>query len=450
MICTLIDNATVSSVQRALGKAQTRDLTVLDVEHAALERFAEAVLLSDSVVVPDNYKQPFTSARKKLLSQLGVQFIPVAPAVDASLNDLARSMVDPWLEAFNAGKDRGLFKEYLSQINAFSNFIWEHKSSEFYLVFRAHGIDKDSPLISALFASENDTELGKRLEIVAKDGQTVAWDRLSVHVQRMLGVMGWLGHQYIWYQCFAASHDLVYSPHPLREFFANDFLARTHQGAASAARFSNLFRRGVDSFRGKLEQNLQALGILNTSTLAKIPPLLPLILSNSSSPDEFISQLAMLRQDAKIRELRERLSEAHSAALNGDLRRRSSLLADFDKVGAAILVERGIDRRLLTLKPPLVISGIKLEGDDTGINLGIPSTLYRQYFFHKRYRAFIRDVLADLSAPAKYGVLKTKLNSWVWSPDLASSQPSAFYLKQHQVPSLYYRALSKHDEMFCD
>jgi hypothetical protein len=450
MLATLIDNATVSSVQRALGKAQTRDLAILDVEHAALERFTEAVLLSDSVVVPDNYKQPFTPARKALLSKLGVQFVPVSAAVDASLNDLAQELVDPWLEAFNAGRNRGLFQEYLAQINAFSNFIWEHKSSEFYLVFRAHGIDKDSPLISALLASETDVELGRRLEIVAKDGKTVAWDRLSRHVQRMLGVMGWLGHQYIWYQCFAASHDLVYSPHPLREFFANDFLSRAHQGATSAARFSDLFRRGVDTFRGKLERNLQALGALDTSIVVKAPPLLPLLLSSSGTPDEFLSQLASLRQDSKVRELRGHLSEAHSSALKGDLRRRSTLLADFDRVGAAILAERGIDRRFVTLKPPLAISGIRLEGDDTGIKLSIPSGLYRQFFLHKRYRAFIRDVLADLSAPSKFGALKTKLNSWAWPPDSGTSSVDAFYLKQHQVPSLYYRTLDNHDERFRD
>jgi hypothetical protein len=97
MFRTLIDNATVSSVQRALGKAQTRDLAVLDVEHAALERFAEAILLSDAVVVPDNYKEPFTPARKKLLASLGVEFIPVAQQVDDSLNELARTLAAPWL-----------------------------------------------------------------------------------------------------------------------------------------------------------------------------------------------------------------------------------------------------------------------------------------------------------------------------------------------------------------
>jgi hypothetical protein len=117
MIRTLVDNATVSSVQRALGRAQTRDLTVLDVEHAALERFVEAVLLSDAVVVPDNYKEPFTPARRKLLTELGVEFVPVAQQVDDSLNALARTLVDPWLEAFNAGQERGLFQDYLAQIH---------------------------------------------------------------------------------------------------------------------------------------------------------------------------------------------------------------------------------------------------------------------------------------------------------------------------------------------
>jgi hypothetical protein len=264
----------------------------------------------------------------------------------------------------------------------------------------------------------------------------------------MLGVMGWLGHQYIWYQCFAASHDLIYSPHPLREFFANDFLARAYQGSTSAATFSDLFRRGIDSFKGKLEKNLQDLGALDTSVVAKSLPLLPTLLSVSATPDEFIGQLAALRQDSKIKELRERLSEAHSSALVGDLRRRSTLLADFDRIGAAVLAERGIDRRFLTLKSPLAIAGIKLEGDDTGIKLPIPSALYRQFFFQKRYRAFIRDVLADLSAPSKYGALKTKLNSWVWPPDATGTAAPAFYLKQHQVPSLYYRTLTNHDERF--
>ena len=53
--------------------------------------------------------------------------------------------------------------------------------------------------------------------------------------------MGWLGHQYIWHQVFAAQHELAYMPHPLRDFFAYDFLG------ACAFRFHlcRIIREGV-------------------------------------------------------------------------------------------------------------------------------------------------------------------------------------------------------------
>ena len=208
MSAALIDNSTVSSVQRALGKAKTREPALLDVEHAALDRFIEAVLFSDRVVVPDNYKEPFTQARKQLLSSFGVEFASVDSPIEQSLNEIAGGLSAPWVEAFSEGSDRALFNKYFAQIDAFSKFIWEHSSSAFFLVFRAHGIGKESPLIEALLASPKNDEFGKQLKIVAKDGREVSWDKMSDHVRRMLSVMGWLGHQYIWYQTYGARHDL--------------------------------------------------------------------------------------------------------------------------------------------------------------------------------------------------------------------------------------------------
>ena len=448
MITTLIDNATVSSVQRALGKAQLRDLSVLDVEHAALERLVEAILLSDRVVVPDNYKEAFTPARKSLLEKFGVEFLSVDQEVDASLNMVARELIRPWFEAFDAGKDRGLFKEYLGQVDAFTNFIWEHSNSEFFLVFRAHGIEKDSPLIEALLSSPRDVELGKHFQIIAEDGRSVYWNRLSPHVQSMLSVMGWLGHQYIWHQAFAAARDLVYSPHPLREFFANDFLSRVRMGSGSAISFSNTFRMGVETFQGKLKANLETLGALNTSTVAKIPPLLPMVAAESSTADDFLKTLGQMRSDRRVTELRLKLSEAHSSAQAGDFTARSALLNDFEKIGTALFVEKGLDRRLLSIKPPTTISGIKLEGDDAGIKLPILPMLYRQYFLHRTYRAFLRDVMADLAAPSQYGAIKTKLNSWVWPSDSAAESQSRFYVKDYSFPSQYHRPLKVHNERY--
>lgn len=446
MAAVLIDNSTVSSIQRALGKAQLRNPGVLDIEHSALERFAEAVLFADRVVVPDNYKEQFTPARKKLLAQFNVQFIPIAQAVDTALSEMTGQLTSIWTEAFAEGQDRALFDLYFEQIQAFSSFIWEHASSEFFLVFRAHGVGKESPLIEALLASPKDDDLGKRLRILAEDGRQVEWNKLSRHVQRMLGVMGWLGHQYIWHQVLAARHGLTYSPHPLREFFANDFLDRLGQSADSAVRFQNAFRTGTAYFQGKLSEALKRLGGMPGTYEMNLPALLPVLLRESNSSDEFITVLAQMRTDKRVTEIREILSQIDTESDNGNFRKRSQFINDMENIGNLLLLERGLDQRLIRIKPPTSVIGISIEGDDTGVALPIPSALYQQFFFNRKYRAFLRDVMRELAAPSQYGQLKTKLNSWAWLDDKSDYAGDPFYLKPYRFPSKFHRPLESHQE----
>jgi len=446
MTTVLIDNATVSSVQRALGKAKSRDAGILDIEHAALERFVEAMLFADEVVVPDNYKEQFTPARKTLLSAFNVKFLPIDEPIDLSLTQVAQKLTGMWTEAFAEGRDRNLFNQYFDQVKAFSSFIWEHSSSQFFLVFRAHGVGKDSPLIEALLASPKDDEIGKALRIVAKDGEQVAWEKLSPHVQRMLGVMGWLGHQYIWHQVLAARHDFTYSPHPLREFFANDFLNRLGEATGSAAVFQNVFQSGIARFQGKVDENRQRLGALQSTSVVHLPVLLPILLSECDKAEEFIPVLAEMQKNPKVVEIRQTLSAMQSDCDRGDYRKRAQFISDMQNIGDALLRERGLDSRLLRIKPPTSITGMSIDGDDTGLKLPIPSTLYRQFFFHRRYRTFLRDVMSELAAPSQYGNLKTKLNSWAWLEERSEYSRSPFYLKDYRFPSQFHRPLDSHNE----
>lgn len=446
MSVALIDNATVSSVQRALGKATTREPAILDIEQAALDRFIEAVLFSDRVVVPDNYKESFTPARRQLLSSFGIELISVDSPVEESLNEIARGLSTPWVEAFAEGSDRALFSKYFAQINAFSKFIWEHSSSTFFLVFRAHGIGKESPLIEALLASPKDDELGKQLKIVAADGREVAWDKLSRHVQRMLSVMGWLGHQYIWYQGYGAKHDLTYSPHPLREFFANDFMNRVSVSATSAVEFRNAFSEGMDRFKNKLSAGLQSMGAHPNSYEFSAPNLLPGVVLQSKDSDDFIKIVGQLRTEPNVVEIRNILSQVKVDAERGDHRKRTQFLNDIDNIGKALTTQLGVDSRYLKLKPPTTITGISIEGDDAGIKLPIPSILYRQFFLNRRYRAFLRDVMADIACPSQYGASKTKLDSWAWVDENSDFSGHKFYLKEYRFPSKFHRPLRNSSE----
>lgn len=432
---------------QALGKAKIADASLLDIEQAALDRFVEAVIFSDRVIVPNNYKEQFTDARRTLLSKFNVELVAIDQPIEHSLSQVASGLIAPWSEAFVEGSDRALFSKYLEQIQAFSNFIWEHSSSEFFLVFRAHGVGKDSPLIKALLASPKDDDLGKQLKIVAKDGHEVAWNKLSRHVQRMLGVMGWLGHQYIWYQAYGARHNLTYSPHPLREFFANDFTSRVNFAATSASNFRDVFSVGMGRFKSKLQAGLSNLGAQPNSYEVNTPNLLPGLVRASSSADDFIEVVRQIRNDQRVVEIRAVLSQITLEADQGRHQKRAQLLNDIENIGKALTTELGIEAHFLRLKPPTTVTGISIEGDDTGIKLPIPSALYRQYFLNRRYRTFLRDVMMDLARPSQYGVIKTKMDGWAWVDEKSDFAGYRFWLKKYKFPSKFYRPLlhSKED-----
>src|ERR1041384_27957 len=283
----LIDNATISSVQRALGKASIRDPTLLDVEQVALSRFCEAVLFSDAVVIPDNYKLELTPARKRLLAGDAFIFEPVQEAEDGKIRLAVSNFAPIWHEAFHAGSNRSLFSKYFAQVNAFSQFVWENSSSQLYLVFRAHGIDKENPLIEAVLASPANYELGERFEILDRNDRHVPWQRLSPHVRRMLSVMGWLSHEYLWHQIFSANHNLVYMPHPLRDFFAYDFLTRLGRGASDTVSFAMAFADGIGKFQGTVKQALEELGLSQGAATVVLPGLLPILVRESSTRNDF-------------------------------------------------------------------------------------------------------------------------------------------------------------------
>jgi len=432
----LIDNSTISSVQRALGKAPLKEPALLDIEHVSLSRFCDAVLLNDEIIVPDNYKTELTPARKALLSNDVFKFEPLNDNEDEDLIEISSSMSGLWTEAFRSGSDRSLFSEYFSQVDAFSNFIWEHSTSEFFLVFRAHGIGKESPLIEAVLASPASEEFGRQLQIYAEDGQAVSWDKLSRHVQRMLSVMGWLGTQYIWHQVFASQHESTYIPHPLRDFFAYDFLNRVNLGSKNTVAFADAFTQGIGKFQGRLKDSLNALGVIESTATINLPGMLPLLVRESSSGKDFLDVLYQIREETDVNELRQILNHVQDSISSGDYKPLAKLTREIEVIGRNILIERGFEERFVTLSPPTTILGIDITGDGAGIKFPIPTALYKQYFLGRKYRAFVKRVMEELAVPAKYGELKDKLNGYAW---IKEERFPKFYLKEDKFPSKYHK-----------
>jgi hypothetical protein len=433
-VSLVIDNATISSVQRALGIVSIKEPSLLDIEHVALGRFCEAVLFHEEITIPDNYKAEMSESRKRLLNHEIFHFDPVSAEEDTQMIEIARDLSEVWVEAFRFGSDRSLFSKYFQQVQAFSHFLWEHSTSDFFLVFRALGIDKENPLIEAVLASQANIELGQKLKIIGADDVPVAWRKLSPHVQRMLSVLAWLGHQYIWYQVYCASRERTYLPHPLRDFFSHDFLTRINRGASSGADFSAAFSQGIDRFVGKMADALVELGQRRESVTLNLHSLLPLLIRESSSGKDFIPVLMQIREENDVVSLRQMLAHVQTSIDKGDFTPAQKLKADIDKVGKNILAERGIEQRLVNITPSTTLVGISVSGGDLSLQKRIPPVLYKQFFVGRTYRAFVKRVMEELAIPSQYGALKTKLNNYAW---ISGDRFPKFYLKEDRSPSKY-------------
>src|SRR5689334_5413019 len=68
MTYVLLDNATLTGVQRLTGDIPVRSLSTVDGDIAALENLVESILFYDQILILDDYKEEYQAARKTTFS----------------------------------------------------------------------------------------------------------------------------------------------------------------------------------------------------------------------------------------------------------------------------------------------------------------------------------------------------------------------------------------------
>ncbi len=70
MATALLDNATITAVQRITGQAPSRSRDAVDVDLVAFENYIQARLFYDDIVVIDDYLAKHREARQKAFPHL--------------------------------------------------------------------------------------------------------------------------------------------------------------------------------------------------------------------------------------------------------------------------------------------------------------------------------------------------------------------------------------------
>jgi hypothetical protein len=203
----LLDNATVTAALRAVGLIENSQRELFDLDVVALRVFVEACLLSEQVVVVDNYKEAHTEDRKRILETRGVRFVSFPDLLEEKLRHdaVAHTHNMKMSRLLDSGLD-----DVFKQLEILFSHAW--RNSEGFLVMNALGINSKygSKLIKAYRSGGH----FHKHEDMNKAGFGIkAFDR---ETRRVAQSLAWAMVRTVYYRSAAKILGGEYIPHPVR------------------------------------------------------------------------------------------------------------------------------------------------------------------------------------------------------------------------------------------
>lgn len=239
----LIDNASLTAVQRVMGQVVVQNPDTVNGDLVALENFLHAILFYDQLICIDNYKPQHTQERKDTFNF--VEFL--------SPNDLNLSVIEAKAKAeadcvrpeIRGGEfvDSD-FRQFLDLLKINMVCTWDLRSSVYYLTMKMLGepntdeFQKYSEISSAIFneladASETRGRWCKEVLLVGSDGHVLSPEKMSLaERERRRGLGGttraldmfvaslnWISYKSIYYSLAAKHLRADTFLHPIRHAY---------------------------------------------------------------------------------------------------------------------------------------------------------------------------------------------------------------------------------------
>lgn len=251
MSYALIDNASLTSVQRAMGKVTVKTPDTVNGDLVALENLVQAILFYDELVCIDNYKQEHKEARKKEFNF--INFLSPGNFQLEQIEEKAKSearSVKPEIRGgvFNDPD----FSELLELLKLNIICTWDLRSSVYYLTMKMLGqpntpeYEKYSELSSAIFNELSDvsTTLGHwstEARLIGSDGtlhtkanmdaaakaRSRGFGGTTRSLDMFIASLNWLAFKSIYYSLAANYFKADSFLHPIRHAYQIHWMKKT-------------------------------------------------------------------------------------------------------------------------------------------------------------------------------------------------------------------------------
>ncbi len=413
----LIDNSTLTAVQRLLGQIAVTSNNNVEGDFSAFDNFLCALLFYDNFFFLDDYKEDFRAGR---ISQFDyMRYIPKDVFPYEAIEEKSISNTEDIMLDMRAGRisDRTI-REFLDIIGLHLTATWHMQSSDFFLSLRILSDEADTwdrrykytPLTSLIYHQlhgRNSAELDQPAAYLeSSDGYIISHDsyceerhKSGQHVvERQLldfsNSLNWLARRSTFYLLLSSHFDASMCLHPIRHTFMNSLAQRVNLFGQS-----NVWRENFSHFFGN--QVEEAVNAINASSESielgqGMPSLASWAIGKTGSVSGAIKKVLELREAKNAQALRQ-----HMASL--DIARSSETKTEINKLNSAIEAEKariasehGIDMNAtpaINVKAGIVPDfGVSISKSinlpDLGLVFGQP----------RHARALYRNIVSDIVA----------------------------------------------------
>ena len=261
MRIVLIDNSTITGIQRLLGQIPVRNLTVADMDILCLENYLQGILFYDRILFLDDYKEEWRSNRANAFPNIAPLSLLTASYDEVMEN--TRQFYERFVPRVEAGQfTDDDFRPYFEQLKMNVIFTWDMTSSEWFLTQKmlegVGGVDleKYSALSASLYdelfvrsgIQNSHVDINKAVLVDSKGNiiePTYGKDKLSRQASAFFASLNWMSFRTILYTTIAENLSVDLMLHPIRQSFLVSFLQRVHQADPS------VFRPLIDAISSK-------------------------------------------------------------------------------------------------------------------------------------------------------------------------------------------------------
>lgn len=436
----IIDNSTLTAVQRLMGEITIKDKNTIDGDILSLESFVQSVLFYDDIFYINDYKPEYRNSRSEFFKY--VYPIDLGDDYDTILSKTQELTNEFIPQIKNRKVDNESMKDFFDMLKMNITFTWDISSSVYYLTHKILqeqcGVDipkysKLSTMIFSQFFSGEPTNymaekkpiiydskgniIDEKYTIIDKSGnEQEAY--ISKQVSAFLAGLSWLDFRTTFYTLISNEMGFDLILHPIRNSYEVNLLKRY----SSEQHSSRIIIKAMNDISTKtlnsIISNTQPMVIKNDMPMFSV-----WLVNKAGGLDNFIENLYTLKGDkifSKTRDILNKLDELHKEEGNSKYAREANLLvSDLEKQSKKLMDSFGILPSYMDITSPIIKAyniGASLNKLPTmpimNYKIGTPKFV-KKFYNYSGFGGMYKAIISDLTSISKLGKYHDMLSSKV-------------------------------------